>query len=63
MSKLKKTKKQNPYVRKIVVTFKVNADEMRAVLSKAHTFAKGNVSEWVRFAATNCKPTKGDLEK
>jgi hypothetical protein len=63
MSKLKKNKKQNPYARKITVPFKVNADEMRAILSNAHTFTKGNVSEWVRYAAMNCKPAKGDLEK
>lgn len=63
MAKLKATKQPNPYARKIVVPFKVNAEEMRSLLKHAGAFTKGNVSEWVRFAALRFKPTKGDLEK
>lgn len=63
MSKLKSSKKANPYARKIVVPFKVNADEMRELFKKAHQFADGNVSQWVRFASLNFKPKKEDFEK
>jgi len=63
MSNLKSIKKPNPYARKIVVPFKVNADEMRELLKKAHQYTKGNISEWVRFAALNFKPKKEDFEK
>lgn len=63
MSKLKSMKKPNPYARKIIVPFKVNAEEMRKLLSKAHGFTKGNISEYVRFAALNFKPGKEDFEK
>lgn len=63
MSKLKSTKKPNPYARKIVVPFKVNSDEMRELMKKAHAFTKGNISEWVRFAALKFKPSKEDFEK
>jgi len=60
--KLKETKKPNPYARKIVLTLKVNHDEMKTLLSRAHGFTKGNVSEWVRYSALNFKPSKGDLK-
>jgi hypothetical protein len=63
MKKLKATKKQNPYARKIIVPFKVNSEEMRVLLRHAHSCTKGNVSEWVRYAALNFKPAKGDFCK
>lgn len=63
MKKLKSTKKPNPYVRSIVVTFKVNADELRVILAGAHGSARGNISEFVRYAATHFKPTKEDFQK
>lgn len=61
-TQLKPTRKPNPYSRKIVLTLKVNAEEMKTLLARAHGFTKGNVSEWVRYAAMNFKPTKGDLK-
>lgn len=63
MKKLKSTKQPNPHARKIVVTLKVNSDEMRTLLARAHGFAKGNVSEWVRYAALHFKPVKEDFQK
>lgn len=63
MKKLKTTKKPNPYVRSIVVTFKINADEMRKLIGKSHAFTKGNISEWVRFASLNFRPAREDFEK
>jgi hypothetical protein len=61
--KLKPTKKPNPNARKIVVPFKVNAEEMRVLLARAGGFTSGNVSEWVRYAALNFVPNKKDFEK
>ena len=63
MSILKATKKPNPHARKIVVPFKVNSEEMRELMKKAHGYSKGNISAWVRFAALNFKPKKEDFEK
>jgi hypothetical protein len=61
--KLKPTKKQNPHTRAIVVSFKVNSEEMREILARARAYAQGNVSEWVRFASVKLKPAKEDLDK
>lgn len=63
MKILKQTKKLNPYIRKIVVTCKVNSDEMRFLLSRAGAYTGGNVSEWIRFCALNFKPSKEDFKK
>lgn len=50
----------NPFARKILVASKVNPDEMRVIVSKAHGNTKGNLSEWIREAALNYKrPSKG----
>jgi hypothetical protein len=62
-TKLKSTKKPNPHARHIVVTFKANADEMHQIMKWAHYYCAGNVSEFVRWAATNPKPAKGDFKK
>lgn len=63
MKKLKTTKKINPYARKILVPFKVNSEEMKTILARAHGFTKGNISEWVRYASLNFVPNKKDFEK
>lgn len=63
MKSLKNDKKPNPYVRKIVLPIKVNSEEMRKILLHAGAFTKGNVSAWVRYAALNFKPAKGDFQK
>lgn len=47
--------------RKIVLTLKVNAEEMRKLLGLSATFSEGNMSEWVRYAALHFKPRKEDL--
>lgn len=59
---LKPTKPKDKYVRTIVVTLRLNSDEMRQMLGFAHSFTKGNVSEWLRYSALNFKPTKDDLK-
>jgi hypothetical protein len=63
MKKLKPTKKPNPYVRHIVLTFKVNHEEMSSILARSIKFTKGNLSEWIRYASMNFIPTKKDLVK
>jgi len=62
MPVLKPTRPPNP-TRPIVLTFKVSAQEMQALLARAHGFTKGNLSEWIRFAALKLKPRKEDFEK
>lgn len=63
MKTLKKVpRKPNPHAKKIVVTIKVNAEEMKQLLFRAHGFTKGNVSAWIRYAAFNFKPKKEDFE-
>jgi hypothetical protein len=62
MKKLKPTK-INPNVRKIVVPFRVNAEEMKLLIAQAHGHTKGSISEWVRYAALHFAPKKKDFEK
>lgn len=50
MKPLKIPKKPNPHTRKIVLTFKVNAEEMQDYLAKAHAWTGGNISELIRYA-------------
>ncbi len=63
MKHLKSTKKQNPHARVIVVTLRVNAEEMKQLLARGAAYAGGSVSEWIRFASLNYKPKKEDFEK
>lgn len=63
MKQLKKEKKVNPHARKIIVPFKVNSEEMRKLLARAHGFTKGNLSQFVRYAALHFVPAKKDFEK
>ena len=63
MKKLKATAKPNPYARKIVQTFKVNSEEMKTILARAHGFTDGNISEWLRYAAIHFCPKKEDFQK
>jgi hypothetical protein len=50
-------------VRKIVVPFRVNAEEMKLLIAQAHGHTKGSISEWVRYAALHFAPKKKDFEK
>ena len=63
MKKLKPTKQPDPNARKIIVTFKVNSEEMRNLLAKSHAYCEGNVSEWIRYASFNFAPSKKDYSK
>lgn len=63
MKTLKPTKKPNPNARTILVQAKVNAEEMRKLLTKSHAFTDGNLSEWLRFATLSHVPRKEDFKK
>jgi len=62
MKKLKEEKKINPHVRKIIQTVRVNPEEMKQLLARAHAHTGGDVSKWIRHAALKYKPTKEELE-
>jgi hypothetical protein len=57
--KLKIPKIPNPHARKIPLPCRVNAEEMRKILSAAHKYTGGNVSEYVRYAVLNFR-VKGE---
>jgi len=44
------------------VTVRLTKKEYNNVLQKALVHTEGNVSEWVRYAAQNCTPSRRDLE-
>lgn len=53
--KPKNIKKINRERREITLTVRVNSEEMRAILARAHAYANGNVSAWLRYVATGGK--------
>lgn len=63
MKQLRPAKKPNPHAKKIVVQFRVDAEEMREILKNSHAFTKGNISAFARFATLNFKPTRKDFSK
>lgn len=44
-----------------VVNFKASEKEKEAIVKKAEKYG-ANMSEWIRYAAMNFTPKKGDLE-
>ncbi len=61
--KLKPTKIPNPHVRKIVISLKLNSEEMRDFISKAHGNTAGNISEMIRYAVKTLRPRARDYQK
>lgn len=49
--------KQKVYTRNKQLPCRVNDDEMRHIIASAKKYTDGNVSEFVRTAALNFKPT------
>jgi hypothetical protein len=48
--------------KRVTVTTRLTKKEYGNVLQKAAVHTDGNVSEWIRYAAQNCTPRRGDLE-
>ncbi len=55
-------KKTNAYTRRGLIQARVSVEDMREILAKSVMYAKGNVSEYVRMAAINYRPTKKVLK-
>lgn len=43
------------------VNFKIAPSEYEKLEEKAKQYTNGNVSEWIRYAALNHKPSKSEL--
>jgi len=56
---LKSIKQTKP---KTLTNFKVTEDELKVITRNAKKFAKGNVSEWIRFSSMNFIPSDKDLK-
>lgn len=57
---LKTIAKSKESIRRLV-NFKANNEELEAIKKNADLYADGNLSEWVRYASINFKPSKKDL--
>lgn len=58
MKKIETKKPLDPNAKKILISFRVNAEEMRQILAKAHQHADGKPTVWARWAALNAKGPK-----
>lgn len=47
----------------IVKNFKITSTEFEGIKKLADKYADGNVSQWVRYAAKNFRPSKSDLSR
>jgi len=54
----KQVKKQNPAIRSGLVQSRVNVNEMQEIVTKAHMYSNGNLSNYVRLACLNFRPIK-----
>jgi len=65
MTKLKLTRPplelRHPDARHCMVPVRVSAAERARIAELARRYTDGNVSEYLRYAALNFKPTKKDL--
>lgn len=55
---MKETKKQNPYLKKHMIQARVDAEDMREILTKSLYYCAGDLSSFVRMACLNYKPRK-----
>lgn len=51
-------KKIKPYVRRGLIQARINAEEMQEIMTKAHLYSKGNISNYVRLACLGYRPIK-----
>lgn len=54
--------KQDPK-KEILIQFKVNQTELRAIKANAAEWSDGNMSGWIRYAAICLKPKRNHLTK
>lgn len=52
------TKKPNAYAKRGLIQTRVSTEDLREIIAKSVLYAKGNVSEYVRMAALNYRPTR-----
>lgn len=67
-TKLKPTKKARPIDPEArrdehTLSLRLSVGERALIGALARKYAGGNMSEWVRYAALNFRPTKEDFEK
>lgn len=55
---MKEAKKQNPYLKKHMIQARVDAEDMREIVTKALYFCAGDLSAFVRLACLSYKPRK-----
>lgn len=55
-------KKPNPNLRLIIQPVRLNAEEMRIILGKAHQYCNGSIGKFMRYAAVHFVPKKEDLK-
>ena len=51
-------KKVKPYTRRGLIQARVSVSDMQEIITKSLLYTKGNVSEYIRLAAINYRPTK-----
>jgi len=61
VTRLRDSRPPNPYRRDNQIALRVNDEEMKLLREKADEWSGGNVSDYVRIAATRFRPTKADL--
>lgn len=62
MSRLKSTRPTNPHRRSSQKGVRFSQTELAHIRAQADRYCKGNVAEFVRYAALNFTPRKHDLE-
>jgi hypothetical protein len=51
-------KKTNAYTKRGLIQTRVSTEDLREIITKSVLYAKGNVSEYIRMAALNYRPTR-----
>lgn len=54
-----KAAKKKPKLK--LINLKVSPDDIKAIRAKAKKFTNGNISSWIRYAATQLTPKKKDV--
>ena len=54
--------KKRKHSKEEMIGARVNKEEFNKIKLNANLYTEGNLSEWIVYAALNCKPNKTDLE-